>query len=331
MKREPLVYTVLVVAALALAFRTWTHQDRSTPAPGTVEPWHESADAFVALEYTRPDRRVEIRRQSAGDTTFLWATADTAGFLVDADGGKRLLDALATPQALRDLGIPNARERQAYGLDTARTRLVVRFRDGSRDLLVGAAVYLSGDRYVLERRGGHVFVVPADALVPLDDPAPSLMQHRMHAFTPEQVAAVTVRDARHPVAMRRHASAPAAPGASPPPAGWVPATGPQRPDAVFATFMQRLDALWAASYAPRVDPRTLTSIMRVEYADARGRPLGFLELFRAPGQAPAPSAGSAPGQPPAPEFYVRTELTRTLVRLFPGAGDNLAADVAQGL
>ncbi len=321
MRREPLIYAVLVVAMLAVAFRTWTHQDREAPAPGTIEPWHESADAIVAVEYTRPGHRTDIRRQSAGDTTFLWATVDTASFLVSTDGGKRLLDALATPQALRDLGVPNARERQTYGLDTARSRLVVRFRDGSRDLLLGAFTYFTGDRYVLERASGHAYVFPGQALMPLDDPAQTLMQHRMHTFTPEQVAAVTVRAGQRTLAMHRLGPPAGAAGRTSPAASedWAPVNGPQRPDAVFATFMQRLDALWTTSYAPRLDPRTLTPITRVEYADAQGRPLGFLELYRAPGAGPSA------------DYYVRTELTRVLVRLFPGAGDNLAADVAQRL
>ncbi len=317
MRREPLVYAVLVVAALGVAFRTWTHQEQSAPAPGSIQAWHDHADAIDSLELTQPGKRVLIRRVEDQGTPYLWATTDTAAFVVDGDAGKRLLDALAAPQALRDLGKPNARELRDYGLDTTRTRLVLHFRGHTRELLMGAPTYYTGDRYVLARPGGHAYVLPQQTLAPFADPGQLLMQHRLHTYAPDRVAAVTLRAAGRTWSMHRLPSA-ATPDGTPPTPAWAPLTGPQRPDAGFATFMQRLDGLWASSYAARQDPRVLTPILRVDYADVRGRPLGFLEMFRRPGQAPVP------------EFFVRTETTRFLVRLFPGAGDNLANDITQG-
>jgi hypothetical protein len=316
-----LTYAVLLVASLALAFRTWTHEDRGETAAGTVQPWQRRADDVVALEYTRPGQRLEIQRRGTGDAAYLWATVDTSAFVVGADAGQRLLDALASPHALRDLGTPDARERHGYGLDTARTRLLIRFRDGSRDLLMGGTTYMTGDRYVLDHASGHVYVLPQGAVSPLDDAAQMLPERRLHAFTPERVAAVTLRGAGRTLSMRRLAGAGGGTGeaGAPAPSGWAPAAGPERPDPAFGTFMQRLDGLWAASYAAREDSRTLVPVLRVDYADRWGRPLGFLELFRRPGSGPSP------------EYFARTELTRVLVRLYPGAGDNLAADVAQGL
>ncbi len=319
MKREPLVYAVLVVAALAVAFRTWTHQDRVATSPGTVEPWHESPDALLGLEYTGPGKRVEIHRAGPADSSYLWATVDTSAFVVGEDVGQRLVSALATPHALRDLGVPANAQRHAFGLDTAHTRLVIRFRNGSHDLLIGGKAYLTGESYVLDRSSGHAYVLSADALAPLENAANMLPERRLHAFPPERVATVVVRGGGRTLNMQRLGPAPTDQTPSATPAAWAPSAGPQRPDAAFATFMQRLNDLWSAAYTPRVEVRTLTPVLRVDYADARGHALGFLEIFRGPGSGPSA------------EYFARSELTRVLVRLYPGAGDNLAADIAQGL
>jgi hypothetical protein len=222
---------------------------------------------------------------------------------------------------VRDLGVPAARARQGYGLDTARTHLVIRFRDGSRELLIGGTTYVAGDRYVLDSTSGHAYVLPQGTVAPLESAAQMLPERRLHAFQPERVAAATLRGAGRTLSMHRLPGAGGAAGAAAgaTPSGWAPVEGTQRPDPAFGTFMQRLDGLWAASYAAREDPRTLATVFRLDYADRWGRPLGFLELFRNPG----------PG--PSPQYFVRTELTRVLVRIDPGAGENLATDVAQGL
>jgi len=314
-RREPLTYAVLLVAALGLAFRAWTHEKGEQPAPGSIEPWHRAANDIVGLQYTGPGLHVEIERRGTGDAAYLWATTDTSAFVVGADVGQRLLDNLASPQAVRDLGVPAARARQGYGLDTARTHLVIRFQDGSRELLIGGPTYVASDRYVLDRTSGHAYVLPQGTVAPLENAVQMLPERRLHAFQPERVAAATLRGAGRTLSMHRLAGGAGVPAAS----AWVPVAGTQRPDPAFGTFMQRLDGLWAASYAAREDLRTLATVFRLDYADRWGRPLGFLELFRNPG----------PG--PSPQYYVRTELTRVLVRIDPGAGENLATDVAQGL
>ena len=318
MKREPAIYAALLLAALAVAFRTWRREDRPSAAPGTVVPWHERADAIVALDYNWPGHRIQIRRLGPAGSSYLWATEDTTGFVVDSAAGQHLLDGLATPHALRDLGAAGARQRHAFGLDTTHTRLVIGFRDGRRELTIGSATYFSGDRYVLDGASRHVYVLPQETLQPLESADEMLVEHRMHGFKPGRVAAVTLRAGAR--TWTRHRLGPvtdsAAAAAS---ATWAPVTGPQRPDAAFATFLQRLDALWAVSYATHLDPRALTPVLRVDYADGHGRPLGFLELLRRPGAGPTP------------EYFALSELSRVPVRLYPGVGDNLSSDIANGL
>ena len=319
MKREPLVYSVLLVAALALAFRSWTHEDRSEFVQGKIELWQGQPDAIDSLEYFEPGHHLVLRRAGPEKARYLWATEDTTDFRLDAGAAQRLLEALAAPRAELDLGAPDARARSAYGLDSSRTRLLVHFRNGSRELVLGTStVDRSGDRYALERSSGHAYILPALQLPPLTDAAQLLVEHRLHAFAPDSVATANVRTAGQTLAVRRIPAKGAANG-PPAPARWVPVAGGAHADTAFPSFMMNVEAAATASYAAREDARTMTPVVRVAYADTRGRSLGFFELFQRPG-----NGGKS-------EYFARTELTGTLVRLYPGIGDNLADAVAKGL
>jgi hypothetical protein len=317
-KREPLVYAVLLVAALALAFRSWTHEDQSQFKAGSFELWHEQPDAIVSIDYSEPGQHLVMQRLGPKDAPYLWATEDTSAFRMDEGTSRRLLEALAAPRAERDLGTADARARRAYGLDTSRTRVVVRSRSASRELLIGMnTVDRTGDWYALEPRSGHVYVMPALQLPPLTGAAQMLLERRLHAFSSDSVGTVSVRSADRTVARRRIVAADrTAPGMAR--ASWVPLSGAAQPDTAFATFMMDLNGAAAASYAARENPRAMPLVLRVDYADNQGRAQGFLELFQRPG-----TDGKA-------EYFARTELTGTLVRLYPGLGDALTT-AARGL
>ncbi len=310
MKREPVVYAALLAAALLVAFRSWRQPER-LETPGTVALWRARADRIQAIEFVRPGHRVDIQRHAAGtDSTYLWAIADTASFLVGGQSGADLLDALAEPQALRDLGKPSAADRHAFGLDTSRTRLLVRLPERTQELLIGAQVYSTGEHYVLETRTGHVYVLTSQAVQSLENAPQMLVERRLHAFTSDKIGSVAVTAVGRTRTMFRTGDNPTTGG------NWA-TTAASKPDVSFAGFMQQLEGLWIAGYTPRENAATLTRVLRVEYTDKRGKPLGYLELF------------TRPGAGPTPEYYMRTELTHVLVRTITGSGENVTRDLPQ--
>ncbi len=318
MKREPVVYAVLLVAALALAFRTWTHEPTLDADAGKLPLWSGQPEAIDSVEYSEPGHHLVMRQRGSPSARYLWATDDTASVRMDAGTGERLLGAVASPRAERDLGAPNPRTLRAYGLDTSRTRLVVHFHDGTRELLLGGiTVDRTGDTYVLERRSGHVFILPSLEFPPLADAANLLVEHRLHSFAPESAATVTVRFNGRSLTMRRLRSETRTGGIVRP--AWVPASGAGQPDTAFANLMLRVDATAASSYAAREDPRALTSVLRADYADNRGHALGFLELLQ------------RPGPDNKPLYFVRSELTGVPVNLYPGAAQELLTAAARRL
>jgi hypothetical protein len=79
--------------------------------------------------------------------------------------------------------------------------------------------------------------------------------------------------------------------------------------------MDRVTQLWAEQYAPQVDQSTLRELVRLDYQNDRGEPLGHLALLRS-------QAGT-------PEYYLVTEHTRVPVRAFAGSAEAVARDVEQ--
>lgn len=315
MKREPIIYAVLLLAALGMSYGTWTRQGRvSDGETAGVQIWDDDADRIVGVVYAKPNQtvRVERRVDSAGrDPSYLWAIVDTAEFVVAEDPGKRLLEMLAAPRALRDLGPADAEKRKTFGLDSATARLTVQFRERERELIVGGPVFATADRYALEPTRDRIYVLPAELVQPLDNALSLLPERRLHWFAPSRIGTVTVRSGERTRTMLRTS------GDTYSAATWAPPEAPERADQTFANFIQRVEQLWVSRYAPRLDPATLTLVLRVDYVNERGRPLGFLELYRRPGQGETP------------EYYVRTELTRVPTRTYDGLAQGVERDLSQ--
>lgn len=315
------VHAVLLLAALALAYQTWT--DRSNPLePGSVALWNEDPDDIASIVYEDEPLRVVLERREDEEGAYLWGTVTRAApttetpappaepmqFLV-GEYTEMLLATLADMRALRDLGEVGAEREQEYGLAGAAPRLVVDFGGRTRELSVGGAAFGTSDRYVKDAASGSVYVIPGIPIENLEAPEVGLPDRRPHAFQIERVATVTVRTARGERTMRRSASA-AAPGT------WTPPDAPELPDQTFANFMERLQQLWITEYTPATDRSRLQSLARVEYFDANGRVLGHLELLR---------SGSEQGA----EYYLVTEHTRALAKVSAEIAETLDQDVMQ--
>jgi hypothetical protein len=89
----------------------------------------------------------------------------------------------------------------------------------------------------------------------------------------------------------------------------------ETPDVAFGNFMTQLDALWVERYDPYVPGVSLRSLLRAEYADWRGGPLGYLELFRA--EAPDGTA----------RYYMRTPKTIVHGQINTPQGERIEQDI----
>lgn len=342
------VHGVLLLLALAFAYQTWTRQE-ATDTEGSVTLWKGDPEQVTSVTYEYDGRRVLVERRRDDAGPYLWgvftreaepsptqhtvgeqaaggvtaggasetaasapgpAKVDTTLFQAGLEA-ERVFESVASLRALRDLGVVDDARKGEYGLADATARLVVNFRTRTRELVVGGSVYGSGDRYVLNPENGRTYVLSGELVRSLAGADVTLQERRLHAYEPDRVASVTLRTAKGERTRLRTG------GERFGPSTWASPDSPDQPDQTFGNFMQRLEQLWISEFAPGLDPASLVSVVRADYLDAKGRPLGYLELFRK-----ASSEGGV-------EYYLKTELLRVLAKTYEGLAEAVEQDAGQ--
>ena len=298
------LFAVAVVAALL----TWNRDTVPEADRGLALAWERDTTDIVSVRYRSPAADVEIQRRTDEDGAFLWGVAtggadepDTLQFPVGAPG-HTLVARLAALRVIRDLGALSPELTARFDLEEPAERLVVQFQDERRELFLGDSTFGSSDRYALEPATGTGYVVSSDVVNPLRIGEGALRERWLHHFADGDVAVVRVVGGGGESAMARGESG-----------DWTPVDGGE-PDPAFANFMQRVDQLAIAGYGATPSPGGVRPLLRVEYVDADGATLGFVELLRDDGAERDP-------------YYIRSESTRIVAR----AVTTLAERVEQGL
>ena len=302
------MHAALFVVAVVAALLTWNRDTVPEADRGLALAWERDTTDVVAVHYRSPVMDIRIQRRTDDDGSFLWAIEiegaedpDTLEFPVGAPG-HTLVGRLASLRVIRDLGVLSPEMITQFGLDELDERITVTFRDGQRELALGDSIFGSPDRYVLEPATGTGYVVANDIVNPLRIGEGALRERFLHLFPDGDIATVRVTSAGGERAMARDESG-----------SWTPVGGGQ-PDEAFANFMQRVGQLAIGGYGADPAPGTLRPLLRVDYLDAEGATLGFVELLR------DDSAESDP-------YLIRSERTRILAH----AVSTLSERVEQGL
>jgi hypothetical protein len=316
--RLALIHAALLVAALAFAYQTWTRDERSTLVPESVTLWRADPEDVTRITYQSPTVTVVLEPRSDDVGDYVWGTAsfaapdgtpsDSVVQFVGDEQAEGIVEAMAAPLALRDLGDVDDEQRGELELADADERVTIDVDGETRELRVGGTVFASGDRYVESVAEGRVYVFGATDLNGLENGGSILVERRIVRTPPEQIAEATVVTPSSSRTMRRINDASGAPA-------WASPEAPDRPDQSFGTFMERLGQLTIVSYHPELDPASLTELARVEYTDADGDPLEQVRLLR--------SAEAVP------RYFIQSEYTRAPARVYTSGAEPLAEDLAQ--
>ena len=332
-----LIQAALLVAALGVAYQTWTHEEGAADSPGSTRVWEGRPEELSSLTYRSDEVRTVIERREDDAGSYLWATvvhpaapapadsladtpgdttattlaqgrpgADSVSFLV-GDQGERLAELAASPLAIRDLGIPDDARMQEYELNEPEGRLTIVLGGTERTLEIGGAPWGSSDQYVRDPATGRAYVLDAPLLRMMSNAQMSLPERRLHAFEDDRVEQVTVRTTGGARTMRRATGGDGA-------ATWVLPDQPESPDQTFANFMERVGRLWLQEFAPEKEMGELEHVVRIDYVDSRGNEIGYLDLYREEGEE-------------GPAYFVRTELSRVLAAVLPSIAEQIEQDV----
>jgi hypothetical protein len=74
MKVGPIAHGVLLVAALGLAYKSWTREVPKETKVGTHVVWNEDPASFTGLSFDSENKSVRLERKGKGKDAYLWAT-----------------------------------------------------------------------------------------------------------------------------------------------------------------------------------------------------------------------------------------------------------------
>lgn len=314
------IHTILLAVALPVAYLTWTrdpYDDRTVPL------WDEDADDIVSV--TLKDRRklLHIDRRS-DDRAYLWGTRmllqsadstssqtpalpDSVSFLVGELEGAQVMALLASPRAVRDLGSV-AKTQAEYGFAGDAARVRIQFQDTVRELVIGAVVFGSGDRYVMAPPSDHVYVLSGVLLDPLMGADLTLTERRLHDYPPDRVASATVTTSHGTqtfVALEVTGRA----------IVWARSEAPDQPDDRVSDLMARIEESGISDFRADLDSAALTPLLRAEYLGKNGDVIGFLEFSK------------RSNDQGATDYFLRTELTRVVAQTYTEMADLLERDL----
>lgn len=303
------VHGALFVVAVIGALLTWTRDTTSEADEGRPLVWERDTTDVVSVHYRAPEMDVRIQRRTDDAGSFLWGieiegaeSTDTLEYPVGAPG-TTLVGRLANLRVIRDLGRLSPEMVEVFGLDDATETVEVEFVDERRLLAVGDSAFGGQDRYALEPATGAGYVIAADITRPLSIGEGALRERWLHRFMDDEVA--TVRIAVPGGGAREMARTEDG--------EWTAVDG-DIPDPAFANFMQRVDQLAIGGYGAEPGPLSTQSLLRVDYLDAAGEQLGFVEIFH----------DDLAEQDP---YFIRSETTRIVAF----AVTSLAERVREGL
>jgi len=350
MKTGPVAYGLLLVAALAFAYQTWTREKTVDPKTGDYVVWAHSVDSFESLLYDSEQKSVRIERRSDDHGQYLWGEVKrsrkvpkkpkpkkTPGADAGADSstppepepppedeiitttrefpigeiGKKVLESFSTLRALRELGVIDEDRKEEYGLSESKDNLTVFFKGGtSRSLIVGKRVFSGSDRYVMDPESSKAWVIATAIMRHIDGAESALSLKKLHLYEDKEVAKVTVKTNNGDKTLIKGEEA--NPKGKGKKITWADSATPDESDLMLANFLSRAGKLKAIEYDPKLDATSLDKAVSFHYMDASGAEIGYLEVYR---KMPDLDAKPEPGKSlrkPVIEYYIRTELTRVL-------------------
>ena len=315
------VHAGLLAVALPVAYFTWTRDPAEMAKQGATLIWNEKVKDITAVEVH--DRVKDVRidpRHDDGD--YLWGTRtyhittaadslansqlvalpDSLGFLIADIDGKAVMEMVAAPSAMRDLGVVSDSLAKEFGFTADTTLVRVALPNAVREFLVGGHVFGSEDRYVMRLSDRSVFAVPGLNLTTLLGGDLTLSDRRFHVYTKDKIASLkitTPKGSKTYTALSQLGST----------IQYAPSDSVANVDIPFSNLMGQMDDSGITSYRPEIDPATLKQVMRADYLAADGSALGFIELLE------------RPGKDGKPEYFARTEHSKVVVQSYQEVGE----------
>jgi len=283
-------------------------QDKPSSKPKSPDKL-KAPDKADAKTTAKADTKADAKVPEQAETK----TADkTPARLVRGSAAAEKLFASFTPlRANRSLGVLGPEKLKELGLDAPKKRITLTLRTGKRVFAIVPAPPGGTLPYLRDEASGQVYVVARSFLSDFQAAASVLVERKAHGFRLEEADRVQVSRGdvkREFVVMRSDHSLQLA-----------PANAPDKPDAGFKTWHDKVFSLWPTEVLGKGEvpaEGTPEVALRLDYS-MRGRRLGWLEI----GKVPAVTSSADGGKD---VLYARHERSLGWVKLGTHAQNVLA-------
>jgi hypothetical protein len=324
--------------AVALSLYVWTRKEPSPSQKAEVQVWGGSPDQIEKITFDAENRSVRLEKRK--DKEGLWfigtvdktievpapsprgdAGAGDAGAVaslpppekkkeessfVSVEQGKKLAESLAPLMALRSIGPVDESRAAEFGFDKPDGTLHITIAGKDHELVLGGSTPGGGDRYAKDG-AGNAYAVPGSIAQNLLFAESRLVERNLHGFDAEELKAVKIEKgtlSRELVRLEEKRD------------GWADSGTPTVLDETAGNWMSKLERLRIMSFGdqPKEPMPPDAAVVRVDYLGKGGRKLGYLELYKVPGEGKG-------------KYLARTEHTRWYADVLTSVAEQVEQDL----
>jgi hypothetical protein len=332
-----LLHGALLLVSAGLAYSVW---NRDEPVPEKqqtmVDVWSGAQASFSKLSFDGKTRKVRLESQK-DELGYYYVTTVTneeappaaasaapsaaplkpppepkpPARFISVKAGETLVKSLAPLKALRAVGKVGPERNEEFGLDKPEGTLKVTIDGKEHVLLIGGTTPGGSDRYAKYQNSGEVFAITGDIAQSLLFTESRLPEREPHGFKNEDVVRVRIQKAgesRELVRVKEKND------------GWGDLATPTKQDETAGNWMTKLGRLRGSEFIekPATPLRPEGAIVRVDYFDGGSKAIGFVELYKVPGEK-------------ASDYLIRTEWDRWYVKVPTSTGEQVETDLASVL
>ena len=323
-----------LAAVLGLFVSTREETENPEATSERYEVWAGSPETLERIVFEAPKRTVVLEPKRDGEGRFYVTKVDkveggqpnphavdagpsastpekrTSLRFIGVKAAEALAKQVAPLVAIRRIGPVEPKRNEEFGLDKPEGKLKVKIRGVEHELVIGGTTPGGQERYARETKTGAVYAVPADLAGDMLGAESRLLERDLHGFEEGDVTRVRVskrEKSREIVAMAEKKDS------------WADPATPTKLDETAGNWMSKLDRLKVQEYVetPAAPLRREDAVVRVEYF-AGGKPLGFVELYKVPGEK-----GS--------DYLVKSERTRWAAKVLTSAAEQVDQDLGSVL
>ncbi len=329
------LHGALLLVSAGLAYSVWNRDEPPAEKQQTmVDVWGGTQATFSKLSFEGKTRKVRLETQKDDLGYYYVTTVDTeegtppAGHMVPSaaplkppqpkttrfvsvKAGETLVKALAPLKALRAIGKLSADRNEEFGLDKPEGTLKVTVDGKEHVLLIGGTAPGGSDRYAKYQASGEVFAISGDITQSLMAGESRLPEREPHGFKSDEFTRVRIQKGGKARELTRVKDKNE---------GWGDIATPTKLDETAGNWMTKLGRLRGSEFVekPQTPLKPQDAIVRVEYFDSGKKPIGFVELYKVPGEK-------------GNDYLIRTEWERWYVKVPTTTAEQVETDLASVL